>query len=357
MSETQTIEAAGPDMERLERFAGTVMTDAGAALSVLLTHVGDRLGLYRAMADGEPVSAPELARRTATNERLVREWLHNQVAGGYIELVDGRFRLPLEHAIVLTDESSPAFLLGVVDLVEAVYRRSAKATEVFRTGSGLAWTDHDPALFDATERSFAPVYRTFLVGDWIAAVPGLAAKLTAGARIVDVGCGYGAPSILLAEAFPASTVLGLDYHEPSVRVARERARDAGIGERLQFRVADAAGIDGTHDLITFFDAWHDLADPLGAARAARASLSPDGWVLLVEPRAADALEDNINPLGRFLYGVSSLVCTPCSVSDGGPGLGTAAGEARTREMFQAAGFTRFDRVAETPQNSVYVARA
>lgn len=344
------------DMEAVEGFLGRVITDAAAAVSVLLTHLGDGLGLYRAMADGSPVTAAELARRTGTHERLVQEWLCNQVAGGYVAATDDGFVLPPEHAFVLAEESSPALVQGLVDLVAAVYRSTDREREAIRTGEGLAWGDHDPRLFSATERCFAPGYRAHLVHEWIPAVEGLHEKLTAGARVADIGCGHGVTTVLLAQAYPRTTVVGYDYHEPSLRVARERAGEAGVTDRTEFRTAEATTLSGTYDLITFFDSWHDTADPLGVARAARSALAPGGVVLAVEPRAGDRLEDNLTPLGRFSYGISTLVCTPCSVSDGGPGLGAQAGEARTRELFGAAGFGSFRRVAETPLNLVYEAR-
>ena len=347
------------DEAALEAFLGQAVTDAAAAVSVLLTHLGDRLGLYAAMADSEPVTVDELARRTGTNPRLVHEWLCNQTTGGYVsyDAATGRFRLPPEQAFVLADESSPALVQGLFDLVAAVYRGVDKEIEVFRTGTGLAWRDHHPDLFAATERGFRPGYRAHLVQDWIPALPGMHDKLTAGARVADVGCGHGASTLVLADAYPRSTFVGYDYHAPSVDTARAAAAGAGMGDRVSFAVADATEIAGPFDLIAFFDCWHDTADPLGVAGAARRALAPGGSVLVVEPYANDRLEDNVNPLGRFGYGISTVVCTPCSVSDGGPGLGAQAGEARTRELFLEAGFTSFRRASETPLNIVYEARA
>ena len=343
----------------LEAFLGRTVTDAGAAVSVLLTHLGDRLGLYAAMADSEPVTADELARRTGTNPRLVHEWLCNQTTGGYVayDVDTERFHLPPEQAFVLADESSPALVQGLFDLVTAVYRGIGKEIEVFRTGNGLAWRDHHPDLFAATERSFRPGYRAHLVSEWIPALDGMHDKLTAGARVADVGCGQGTSTLVLAEAYPASTFVGYDYHTPSVDAARAAVAAAGMADRVRFEVADATEITGPFDLIAFFDCWHDTADPLGVARAARRALAPGGSVLAVEPYANDRLEENVNPLGRFGYGISTLVCTPCSISDGGHGLGAQAGEARTRGLFLDAGFTSFRRASETPLNIVYEARA
>lgn len=345
------------DQNALEAFLGRAIGDAGAALSVLLSHLGDRLGLYAAMADSQPVTAAELAERTGTTERLVQEWLNNQAVGGYVDYdaATGRFRLPPEHAFALADESSPALVHGVFDLVAAVYQSIDKEIGAFRTGSGLAWQDHDESLFPATERCFRPGYQAHLVQEWIPALDGMHDKLTAGARVADVG--YGASTVVLAKAYPNSRFVGYDYHRPSIDVARAAAATADVSSRVSFEVADASKIVGPFDLIGFFDCWHDTADPLGAAEAARAALADGGAVLAVEPFANDRLEDNFTPLGRFGYGISTVACVPCSVSDGGPGLGAMAGEARTRELFTQAGFGSFRRAAQTPLNAVYEARA
>lgn len=347
------------DEAALEAFLGQTVSDAAAAVSVLLAHLGDRLGLYAAMADSEPVTAGELARRTGSNERLVSEWLSNQAAGGYVshEPTSGEFRLPPEHAFALANESSPALIQGLFDLVAAVYQNIDKEIGVFRTGTGLAWAEHHRALFAATERSFRPEYQAHLVAEWIRALEGVHEKLTAGARVVDVGCGYGAATMMLAAAYPNSTFTGYDYHAPSIDAARQAAADAGVADKINFEVKEATEITGSYDLIAFFDCWHDTSDPLGVARAARQALAEGGSVLLVEPFANDRLEDNLNPMGRLSYGISTLVCTPCSISDGGPGLGAQAGEARTRELFTEAGFGSFRRAAETQQNIIYEARA
>ncbi len=347
------------DESALEAFLGQAVTDAAAAVSVLLTHLGDRLGLYAAMADSQPVTAGELAKRTNTNERLVAEWLSNQAAGGYVTYDSraGQFRLPPEHAFALADESSPALLQGLFDLVAAVYQSIDKELGAFRTGTGLAWPDHHSDLFTATERGFRPGYQAHLVQEWIPALDGMHEKLTAGARVADVGCGRGAATIMLATAYPNSRFVGYDYHAPSIDAAVEAAARAGVADRVRFQVADAVSITGPYDLIAFFDCWHDTADPLAVARAARQALAPGGVVLAVEPFASDRLEDNFNPLGRFGYGISTVVCTPCSISDGGPGLGAQAGEARTRRMFTEAGFKTFRRAGQTPMNIIYESRA
>ncbi|MDN5761882.1 MAG: class I SAM-dependent methyltransferase [Microlunatus sp.] len=346
------------DSQALEAFLAQAVTDAAAAMSVLLSHIGDRLGLYRAMSDSEPVTSAELARRTDTNERLVHEWLSNQAVGGYVNFdpETERFRLPPEHALALAEENSPALIQGMFDMVAAVYQDIDKEVGVFRTGAGLTWPDNHHSVFEATERSFRPGYRANLVQQWIPAVAGLHAKLTAGAHVADVGCGYGTATTVLAEAYPASTFVGYDYHASSVDAARESAARQGVADRVTFEVADASEITGPYDLITFFDAWHDMSDPVGAAWAAREALGPDGAVLLIEPLSHDRLEDSFDPLGRFGYAVSTLICVPCSISGGGPGLGAQAGETRTRELFTEAGFTRFRRALETPLNLMYEAR-
>lgn len=343
---------------KLEAFLGQVIVDAGAAISALLTHLGDRLGLYRAMADGEPVSASDLARRTGTNERLVQEWLSNQAAGGYVSYdpAAGRFRLPPEHAFVLAEENSPALVQGGFDFVAAAFQSVDKELHAFRTGKGLAWGDHHDSLIKATARFFRPSYQARLLQEWIPALDGVQDQLAAGARVADVGCGYGTSTVLLASAYPNSTFAGYDYHDGSIQAARAAAKRAGVDDRVSFHLADAANLAGSYDLITFFDCWHDTADPLGVAAAARGALTPDGSVMLVEPFAGDRLEDNLTPVGRMSYGASTIACTPCSISDGGPGLGSQAGEARTREVFTQAGFGSLRRMAETPFNIVYQAR-
>lgn len=347
------------DESALERFLGGVVGDAGAAVSVLLAHLGDRLGLYAAMADAEPVSPAVLAESTGTNERLVQEWLANQAAGGYVDYdaATGLFRLPPEHAFALADETSPALVQGLFDLVAAVYQDIDKALGAFRTGTGLGWRDHHPALFAATERGFRPGYQAHLVQHWIPALDGMHERLTAGARVADVGCGRGASTVLMATAYPRSTFVGVDLHEPSVDAARTAAAAAGAGDRITFETTDATALEGPFDLVCFFDAWHDTADPVGVTRTARQALTDGGSVLLVEPFANDRLEDNLTPMGRLSYGASTLICVPSSTSDGGPGIGAQAGETRTRRLFSEAGFSGFRRIAETPNNVVYQARA
>jgi SAM-dependent methyltransferase len=347
------------DEARLEQFVGLITTELGAALNVALVDVGDRLGLYRAMADGQPVSASALAERTATHERYVREWLNAQAAGGFVEYdpAADAYTLPAEHAFVLADEQSPLLLAGHFQSAAAAFDNRARIEECFRTGDGLGWHEHSSHLFCGTERAFGAAYRRELIGAWLPALDGVMEKLERGARVADVGCGHGASTVLMAAAFPASRFVGVDYHEASIAIARERAAEAGVADRVEFVVAGADELDGGFDLICFFDALHDMGDPAGAARVARDALADDGTLLVVEPYAADRVEDNHTPVGRLYYGFSTLVCTPGSLSQPGrAGLGTQAGEARLREVLLDGGFRTVTRAAATPFNLVLEAR-
>jgi 2-polyprenyl-3-methyl-5-hydroxy-6-metoxy-1,4-benzoquinol methylase len=349
------------DEQKLEAFIGLAATEAGAALNVALVTLGDELGLYRAMADGQPVGAAELAGRTGTLERYVREWLNAQAASGFVvydETADA-YVLPPEHALVLADESSPFSLLGTFQSANAVVAIREHLAERFIEGEGVGWHEHHHGLWHGTERAFATAYRTYLLTEWLPALDGVVAKLEAGARVADVGCGHGASTILMAEAFPASRFVGIDYHAESIETARRRAAQAGVADRVSFEVAGASDYagEGVYHLVAFFDAFHDLGDPLAAARRAAAALAPGGTCMLVEPYAGDRVEDNLNPIGRLYYGFSTLVCTPGSLSQPGrAGLGTQAGEARLREVLQAGGFGTVRRAAETPLNLVLEAR-
>jgi SAM-dependent methyltransferase len=349
------------DQSRVEAFAGQIATEVGAALNAALVTMGDQLGLYRAMADTQPVSAGDLAARTNTHERYVREWLNAQAAGGFVTYDSGEdsYTLPAEHALVLADESSPVAMAGIFQAAMAVMDGRTRVADSFRTGEGVGWHEHHDGLFCGTERAFGANYRLHLVPDWLPALNGVVEKLERGARVADVGCGHGASTILMAQAFTASTFTGFDVHAESIATARSRAQDAGVADRVSFEVADATGYEGTgYDLIAFFDALHDLGDPVGAARYARAALAEDGSCLLVEPFAGDRIEDNLNPVGRMYYGFSTLVCTPGSLSQPGrAGLGTQAGEARLREAMLEGGFGSVRRAAETPLNLVLEARA
>ena len=346
------------DEQRLNAFLGKAVGDLGAAVSAVLVSIGDELGFYKALAAG-PLTAGELAARSGTNERYVREWLANQAAGGYVdyEPATGKFSLSPEQALCLADSHGPADLPGAYSIVRDLFHVRDRALENFRTGNGMEWGEHHPCLFHGTERFFRASYNTNLLASWLPALDGVVDKLKTGARVADVGCGHGASTILMAQRFPASTFVGVDYHQSSVETARERAKAAGVSN-ARFEVADATSYNGgRYDLIAFFDCVHDMADPAGAARHARASLNADGHVMVVEPFANDRLEDNLNPVGRVYYGASTMVCVPVSMAKSGPALGAQAGEQRLRDVFvNNAGFTRFRRATETPFNLVLEAR-
>ena len=348
------------DEARLERFLGTVVGEVGAAFNAALVRIGDRLGLYRAMAGAGPLRPQELAERTGTAERYVREWLAAQAAGGFVEYdpASGCYELPPEQALVLADEESPVFALGHFEAASAMLADEPRLTEAFRSGEGLGWHEHDERLFEATERAFRPLYRGHLVSSWIPALEGVEEKLRAGAKVADVGCGHGASSLVMAQAYPASTFAGFDYHAASIEAARRAAAEAGVDGRVRFEVAGATEYPGSgYDLVCFFDALHDMGDPVGACRHALETLRPDGTLLLVEPRAGDRVEENLNPVGRLFYCASTMFCTPASLDqEVGLALGAQAGEARLGEVVREAGFSRFRRAAETPFNLVLEAR-
>ncbi|MFN2460639.1 MAG: class I SAM-dependent methyltransferase [Candidatus Velthaea sp.] len=350
---------AAPNPEKLQAFAGKAIGEIAAAVSAVLVVIGDRLGLYRALADSGPLTSRQLAERTGTAERYTREWLANQAAGGFVEYdaAAGTFFLPPEQAYMLADPTSPLNVQGAFAIVEAVFADGPKIADAFRTGRGFAWHEHDGRLFEAVERFFRPSYNAHLVSTWIPALNDVDAKLRSGGRVADVGCGHGASTILIAQAYPRSTIVGFDYHEPSIAWARKSAASAGC-ERLSFEVGRAQQYPGTgYDLVTFFDCLHDMGDPVSAARHVLGSLAPDGTWMLVEPFANDRLEDNLNPVGRAYYGFSTLICTPASkAQEVGLALGAQAGEAQIHNVVTEAGFTRFRRVAETPFNIVYEVR-
>lgn len=346
------------DEAKLEAFIGLAATEVGAALNVALVTLGDELGLYRAMADGEPVTPAELAGRTGTLERYVREWLNAQAASGFVVHEDGAYSLPAEHALVLADETSPFLMTGTFQAANGVVGIREALAERFVDGQGVGWHEHHHGLWHGTERAFAVGYRTHLISDWLPALDGVVEKLEAGALVADVGCGHGASTILLAQAYPASRFVGIDYHAESIAVARRRAEQAGVADRVTFEIAGAADYLGRQfDVIAFFDAFHDLGDPLAAARHAVGALAPDGTCVLVEPFAGDSVEENLNPVGRLYYGFSTMCCTPGSLSQPGrAGLGTQAGEAAIAAVLREGGFTRVRRAAETPLNLVLEAR-
>jgi len=347
------------DADRLGALMEMVISDMGAAMSGALVVIGDKLGLYKALAEGAATPG-ELATRTDCAERYVREWLAAQAAGGYVQYdkTSGKFSLSPEQALVFATEGGPAFMAGGFEIVAAAFRDEPKVTKAFRTGEGVGWHEHDACLFRGTERFFRPGYNANLVSSWIPALDGMAARLKAGARVADVGCGHGASTIVMAQAYPNSRFFGFDYHPASIERAREAAEQAGVGERATFEVAAAKGFGGeAYDMVSIFDALHDMGDPVGAARHIRDKLTPDGAWLLVEPFANDELIDNLNPLGRLCYAVSTMICTPASLSqEVGLALGAQAGEARLRKVTQDAGFTRFRRAAETPVNLIFEVR-
>ena len=345
------------DEQRLNAFLGKAVGDLGAAVSAVLVSIGDELGLYKALAAG-PMTAKELAAKTGTNERYVREWLGNQAAGGYVEYdaAAEKFSMTPEQAMCLAHGNGPADLPGAYQIVRDLFHVRDRAVENFRSGKGMEWGEHHACLFHGTERFFRASYNSSLLNAWLPALDGVTAKLQNGGRVADVGCGHGASTILMATAYPKATFVGIDYHKESIETARQRAKEAGVAN-AQFETADAASYSGKYDVIAFFDCIHDMADPAGAARHARASLNPDGNVMLVEPFANDRLEQNLNPVGRVYYGASTMVCVPVSLAKKGPALGAQAGEQQLRDVFVTqGGFTRFRRATETPFNLVLEAR-
>jgi SAM-dependent methyltransferase len=347
------------DEAQLNELLGRFVNDFGAAGFAATVVIGDKLGLYQALAAG-PATPAELADRTGTHRRLVAEWLAAQAASGYVTYHPdgGRFSLSPEQAFALADEDGPLYLPGAFQVMVAAVKDEPKVTQAFRNGAGVPWHAHDPDLFAGTERFFRPGYAANLVSSWIPALDGVQAKLETGAQVADVGCGHGASTLIMAQAYPNSTFVGFDYHQPSIERAREAAAKAGVADRCRFQVATASDYSGAgYDLVAIFDALHDMGDPVGAATHVRQTLAPDGTFLLVEPYAADRLEDNLTPVGRAFYAASTLLCVPHSLSEPvGLALGAQAGEQRLREVATAAGFGRFRRVAETPFNLIYEAR-
>jgi SAM-dependent methyltransferase len=347
------------DSTKMMDFVDRAVGDVGALLGGAMVVIGDRLGLYRAMKGAGSLTPAELAARTGTAERYVREWLSAQAARGYVSY-DGihRFSLPDEHAVPLTDESSPACVIGAFEIAVGSVYATDTITERFRTGAGFAWGAHDEHVLGGCERFFRPGYLNNLASSWVPALDGVETKLAGGGRIADVGCGHGASTILLAEAYPAASVIGYDAHEGSIEAARRRAADAGLANRVHFEVASATTFDGSYDLVCFFDCLHDMGDPAGACAHVRDHLLPDGTLMLIEPFAGDDLADNLTAVGAAYYGFSTLLCTPSSLSqDVGTALGAQAGEARLRGIVTGAGFATLRRVAETPFNIVLEAKA
>lgn len=345
--------------DKLNEFMARFVGDIGAVMHAATVAVGDQLGLYKALAEG-PATAEELARRTQTDARYLREWLSAQAASGYVQYdpASQRFSMTEEQAFALAQEGSPAFIAGAFQIAVAQFKAIPKMAQAMRTGLGLGWHEHDPSLFQGTERFFRPGYAANLVSQWIPALDGMESMLQRGARVADVGCGHGASTVLLAQAYPASSFVGFDYHAPSINQARAAAQAAGLGERVRFDVASAKDFPGAgYDMVAMFDCLHDMGDPVGASAHVKRSLKPDGTWLIVEPFANDRLEDNLNPVGRVFYSASTFICTPASRSqEVGLCLGAQAGEERMRQVVTEGGFTRFRRAAQTPFNLVYEAR-
>jgi SAM-dependent methyltransferase len=364
------------DNEKLQQFMGKVLSDFGGAASAILVYIGDKLGLYKAISDfGKPITSQELANVTQTSERYIREWLANQAAGGYLSYNSSsqRYTLPVEHAQALVNESSPAYVAGGFQMMMALFRDEPKILEVFKTGKGIAWGEHDKDLYQGTERFFKPLYAANLVSSWIPALDNgkVQQRLKQGAilKVADIGCGHGISTILMAKAYPNSKFYGFDNHPASIEYARNKAREEGLGEdRIKFEVASSTNFplpakekgeddDAHYDLIAFFDCLHDMEDPQGAAAHALKTLKKsDGTVMIVEPFANDKLEDNLNPVGRLFYAGSTMVCIPASLSQNGPALGAQAGERGISEVVKAGGFRRFRRAIQTPFNIIYEAK-
>jgi SAM-dependent methyltransferase len=344
---------------KLNEFMGNFVHDFGAVMHAATIVVGDQLGLYKALA-ARPLTAEALAGKTGTDARYVREWLSAQAASGYVEFdpATQQFGMTEEQAFALALDESPAFIPGAFEIALAQFKAIPSITDAFRTGKGLAWHEHDTALFHGTERFFRPGYAANLVTSWIPALEGVQEKLEAGARVADVGCGHGASTLIMAQAYPKSKFFGFDFHAPSIRYARAAAQSAGVADRVEFAVASAKDYPGRdYDLVAVFDCLHDMGDPVGASEHVLQSLRPDGTWMIVEPFAHDRLEDNLNPVGRVFYSASTFICTPASrAQEVGTCLGAQAGEARIREVVGKGGFARFRRAAETPFNLIYEVR-
>ena len=349
------------DQAKLEKFMGQAVGEIGAAMNAALVIVGDKLGLYKAMAGAGPMTPTELAQKTGTTERYVREWLSAQAAGGFVtyDAATERFTLPDEQAFALAVEDSPVYLPGAYQVIASVLKDEPRITEAFRTGAGVGWHEHCADLYQGTERFFRPNYAANLVNSWIPALDGVEAKLKSGAKVADVGCGHGASTVLMAKAYPKSQFVGFDYHAPSIEFAWKSAEKAGLQDRVGFQVAWAKEFPGKgYDLVAFFDCLHDMGDPVGAATHVRQTLGPGGVWMIVEPFAHDRLEQNLNPVGRVFYSASTMVCTPASrAQEVGLALGAQAGEARMRDVVMQGGFKSFRCATETPFNFVFEARA
>lgn len=348
------------DQAKLETAIGRFLGDVGAMATAVAVLTGDKLGLYKALASGGAQTSGELAASTKTHERYVREWLANQAAAGYVtyDASTQRFALPAEHVPLLADDGNELNMCGLFAMGQPLFADEPKITEAFKSGRGVGWHEHDSRLYGITDRIFRNGYAAHLVQDWIPALNGVESKLRTGAVVADVGCGYGSSTILMAKAYPMSTFVGYDYHEASIAAAREAARREAVADRVRFEVASANSMpDGGFDLICYFDCVHDMGDPVGALASARHALKQNGTLMIVEPYAGDALEENLTPVGRIFYAASTMLCTPSGLAqDVGLALGAQAGEAQTGEVVHKAGYSQFRRAAETPFNLIYEAR-
>lgn len=349
------------DEHKLQEFMQKAIVDIAGSYSAILIILGERLGLYKAMAEsGQPITSEELAKKTNTHERYVREWLANQAAGGYViyNPADATYTLPPEQAMALADENSPVYIHGAYQSLRSLFKDEEKFVEMFKSGKGFRWGEHHHDLFEGTARFFKPSYVGNLVSSWIPSLDKVEGKLKQGAKVADIGCGYGISTIIMAKAYPNSRFYGFDNHVPSIEKAKDEARKEGVLENTEFISVSASNksIGNDYDLITFFDCLHDMGDPIGAMRFAKQSLKSDGTCMIVEPMANDKVEDNLTLIGRTFYAASTLVCVPNSLADNGPALGAQAGEKRIKEIVEAAGFTKFRRATQTPFNIIYEAK-
>ena len=348
------------DEAKMQEFMMKALGDMGATATAPMILLGDRLGLYKAMAELGPANSEELAKKTGNAERYLREWVRSQAAAGYVsyDAKAGKYFLNEEQTAALAKEDSPFFIPGAFQCMAAIFAAHDKLAECFKTGKGLDWGEQHPLLFVGTERFFRPGYLAHLISEWIPSLEGVEAKLKSGAKVADIGCGHGASTILMAKTYPRSQFVGFDYHGPSIEAARKRAESAGVADRARFEVAKSTDYPGeNYDLVAHFDCLHDMGDPVGAARRVKETLAKDGVWMIVEPFAGDKPEENFNPIGRVFYAASTSVCVPASLAQNGPALGAQAGEAKLREVLREGGFTRVRRAAETPFNIVLEARA
>jgi len=348
------------DPEKLNQFVGKFVQDLGAAFHGSTVVLGEKLGLYRALNVPGGLTPAELAKATETHERFIREWLGSQVASGWVnhDASTGKFFLTPEQAFALTDEKSPAYFPGAYLIASSTYQDLGRTVDAFKSGKGVGWHERSENLFEGTNKFFRPNYIANLVSGWLPALEGIVPRLVKGARVADVGCGFGSSTLLMAAAYPRSEFFGFDYHRGSIDAARSQAALDRAVERVHFEVARAQDYPGKeYDLVTFFDCLHDMSDPIGAARHVRTTLKPDGAWMVVEPAAGESLTANLNPVGRVFYSASTMICTPASLSEkGGAGLGAQASEKALHEVAREGGFHHFRKVTETPFNRVFEIR-